>query len=547
MGDTHSSRSALQQDWVGGGGGWKVSTPSNRPVLQAQPQSASSGGWAAVGGGGEVDRPTLQPQLQSASTDSGQLLAPNGPTPAPTPSIVSRDYSHIPPRPKPGRKPATDSPATKRKEQNRDAQRAYRARKSQQCDELEDELSNRAAEWAQKETAWQQCFEEQARAHMQANANHRAFIASLERELGDVRARCGRLEEDNQQINRELGAARAQRFSHGSMSIGSYPSRGSRSGSWSQPLTPGSYEQPQPHPQSRPSVRHSRLGSYGHEHGHEHLSKKTFAPTCRKCEGGGPCACLQEGLQRTSLATFDHDHTLSAMEIDFTTVSIPRKRSSATAGLQDRDHDHGHNHNRRSDDTSIPQTTNKQRDSCGFCTDSENCVCAMVEDPAPAPALIPATAPGPAPAPPTTGSKLSTLEPQPAPGSCDRCVQDPERARWCRMLAQEVPQSQSGSQPQPPTTQAMLKVSHARDAPIRRQQHLPNIDAKTSMTCDEAYDQFTKSSRYDPRNDGLRFIRQLRARPATVAAPGLNAGTSAFEVDMASVLSAMKDTGKGSR
>lgn len=42
----------------------------------------------------------------------------------------------IPPRPKPGRKPATDHPESKRKAQNRESQRAFRARKQAKTEEL---------------------------------------------------------------------------------------------------------------------------------------------------------------------------------------------------------------------------------------------------------------------------------------------------------------------------------------------------------------------------------------------------------------------------
>jgi hypothetical protein len=48
----------------------------------------------------------------------------------------------LPPRPKPGRKPSTDTPPTKRKAQNRDAQRAFRERRAARVSELEELLDN---------------------------------------------------------------------------------------------------------------------------------------------------------------------------------------------------------------------------------------------------------------------------------------------------------------------------------------------------------------------------------------------------------------------
>lgn len=52
---------------------------------------------------------------------------------------ISKKYQ-LPPRPKPGRKPTTQPPQTKRKAQNREAQRAYRERRANRVQELEEKL-----------------------------------------------------------------------------------------------------------------------------------------------------------------------------------------------------------------------------------------------------------------------------------------------------------------------------------------------------------------------------------------------------------------------
>ena len=54
-------------------------------------------------------------------------------------SLTSKEWI-VPPRPKPGRKPATDTPPTKRKAQNRAAQRAFRERRAARVGELEEQL-----------------------------------------------------------------------------------------------------------------------------------------------------------------------------------------------------------------------------------------------------------------------------------------------------------------------------------------------------------------------------------------------------------------------
>lgn len=61
------------------------------------------------------------------------------PPPAITRILISKEWV-LPPRPKPGRKPAEDTPASKRKAQNRQAQRAFRERRATRVQELETQL-----------------------------------------------------------------------------------------------------------------------------------------------------------------------------------------------------------------------------------------------------------------------------------------------------------------------------------------------------------------------------------------------------------------------
>lgn len=56
------------------------------------------------------------------------------------PQIITSKEWVLPPRPKPGRKPSVDTPASKRKAQNRAAQRAFRERRATRVQELEEKL-----------------------------------------------------------------------------------------------------------------------------------------------------------------------------------------------------------------------------------------------------------------------------------------------------------------------------------------------------------------------------------------------------------------------
>src|SRR5271155_2492253 len=78
-----------------------------------------------------------RPSLCIKPSPSPASPPPNSVT---TPSSLTTKEWVIPPRPKPGRKPATDIPPTKRKAQNRAAQRAFRERRAARVGELEEQM-----------------------------------------------------------------------------------------------------------------------------------------------------------------------------------------------------------------------------------------------------------------------------------------------------------------------------------------------------------------------------------------------------------------------
>ena len=84
--------------------------------------------------------PPLAPALPRQPTLSMKPMPLAGsPAPQTQTSVTSKEWV-IPPRPKPGRKPATDTPPTKRKAQNRAAQRAFRERRAARVGELEEQI-----------------------------------------------------------------------------------------------------------------------------------------------------------------------------------------------------------------------------------------------------------------------------------------------------------------------------------------------------------------------------------------------------------------------
>lgn len=85
--------------------------------------------------------PSIAPRASLAPLPQGPASSPelSSPGSAVTSIVTLREWV-LPPRPKPGRKPSVDTPASKRKAQNRAAQRAFRERRATRVQELEEKL-----------------------------------------------------------------------------------------------------------------------------------------------------------------------------------------------------------------------------------------------------------------------------------------------------------------------------------------------------------------------------------------------------------------------
>jgi hypothetical protein len=134
----------------------------------------------------------------SASSPSSSF-GPSTPGAGPT----SQRYE-IPPRPKPGRKPATDEPASKRKAQNRLSQRNFRARKVAKLEEMQSTLD-----------ATERQHREELRV-VESTLNHEvaervAEIADLRTRLDDKTQAAGNLENRTYELENMLKHALEER------------------------------------------------------------------------------------------------------------------------------------------------------------------------------------------------------------------------------------------------------------------------------------------------------------------------------------------------
>lgn len=226
-------------------------------------------------------------------------------------SMTTKEWV-IPPRPKPGRKPATDTPPTKRKAQNRAAQRAFRERRAARVGELEEQLE---AENLEHEKAQQALNDKIHRLEMDAQALQ-SRCEVLENMLDKERAERSkeveslrrRLHEATQQHPRQQSLPSLASVSHGQHTFAPQPLRhhrpsaptarahdGRASTSSLTSALASSTTSTTPH---RPATTHSFSIS-------QIISPPDDieqAPTgCGNCEPTGPCACAEEAIASVSV------------------------------------------------------------------------------------------------------------------------------------------------------------------------------------------------------------------------------------------------------
>lgn len=238
------------------------------------------------------------------------------PMPMPGPPVAKAPISMttkewvIPPRPKPGRKPATDTPPTKRKAQNRAAQRAFRERRAARVGELEEQLEAENQEHEKEKNALQDKvhrLERDAQA-LQSRCETLENMLDKERaerakEVDDLRAR---LHEASQQRPRQQTLPSLSSVPHGQHTYAPQPLRHHRpSLPNSRPLAGRastssltSAVTPSASTTHRPATTHSFSIS-------QIISPPEDieeAPTgCGNCEPTGPCACADEALNKVNI------------------------------------------------------------------------------------------------------------------------------------------------------------------------------------------------------------------------------------------------------
>ncbi|KAK4225472.1 hypothetical protein QBC38DRAFT_262942 [Podospora fimiseda] len=329
-------------------------------------------------------------------------------------SMTSKEWV-IPPRPKPGRKPATDTPPTKRKAQNRAAQRAFRERRAARVGELEEQL------------------EEQKEEHDRIVREMQERMDHMEHERQSLQTTCHWLEEQLERARQGRESMSANwdtsqiSLPSGSGSLMPTPLHQQTTVNMSQnvrPIQPAppknmttnpSMSIPDPRPIAQPFSISQMLSP----------PEQTSEPlnlTCGGCETTGSCACAEEVLQAPDIPIGCGGCTLggrcACLEETIKTAiaqsDLKRRRNSGSPSLPDekRQRSDAGTLNLETDFTalfaakdnrmpmqSVVQTPVQQQQQqpismqpmmslesrdCGFCKDGTYCICAdMMSAPIP--------------------------------------------------------------------------------------------------------------------------------------------------------------------
>lgn len=504
----------------------------------------------------------------------------------------------IPPRPKPGRKPATDTPPTKRKAQNRAAQRAFRERRAARVGELEEQLDQ------QRDT------------HDKTETELKDKIHELELDVQSFRSRCILLEnmldrERQERIKVETEAETLKRRMQEGAFHSGYQSRNM---SHSQPpfeglQSPTSSAPRHSLPDGRPTERQSGHASFS-------ISQIISPPetldissvndvpesalTCGNCSPNGRCACAEEVMAATAgcgkCGPNLTCHCLDAVtEVLNPPQDLKRPASPLTAASSEKrrrpspvqdeaETDFTAMFSRNAAPTvppeshySAPSTVTHVpsfdpmafKDACGFCKDGTYCVCAdtalatpamtpndtlppishQVQTPPPSETdVVPPgmamemTADGAVKLPPRRQNRDQSSQSRgcgsSGPGTCAQCQSDPKSGLFCRLMAANF--DRKGG-PAGGCCGGKGADGGCCKAPKKEKISLPSLPS-LGLSCAEAYQTLSSHRNFSKAADDIgSWLPKLKATPRAGARPQPPGSMMPIEVEAASIMSVLKD------
>ncbi|KAF2191972.1 hypothetical protein K469DRAFT_556460, partial [Zopfia rhizophila CBS 207.26] len=442
----------------------------------------------------------------------------------------------VPPRPKPGRKPATDEPASKRKAQNRESQRAFRARKAAKLNEMQAQVEDADKRHQREMVDMQQSYQVELAAKAAEIAHLLSTIAQkeesdkrLEAERNFWRDRSAQFEAENILLKRQLKERSLNGFYQPRISNSRQdsPTRESLGAFTPIPGTPQAYATPK-----------VDLG-------------------CGDCKVNGECACMQEMAKLPNPNVFMAAVSLNTGPSQ--TASSPMKDVQATSGdatsmFADREIDFTAQFStKRSRIDNRPSITflthsSEQDSKCGFCTDESNCLCkdeslrTLQDLPRTADDMPPLSREPNGVIPNGTETTLDNCSTT-GPGTCSDCMVNPRQRAWC----QRVAQLRSSSNSDYPTSGSSRNSSISSTLePIEPRIDLAsvpdiNMSNRYSIGCRDAFKLF--EGRVSMDQGSMDWISNLKPISPTMRKDPLPARKySALELDTAGVIATLQQS-----
>lgn len=555
------------------------------PATASTPSSAGSPAAICIAQGPQhiASRPST-----AGAPSRMASIAPNGATPTSAGASIGPTRQWVlPPRPKPGRKPATDTPPTKRKAQNRAAQRAFRERRAARVGELEEQLKETEEQRLKREDDMKEVIEDQGHE-----------ITRLEQEVKRFSDETNAWAERYNDLQRNL--AWEKREKEAALVELSYLRNGARStGTDAVPLPPRR-QQHRPHKPAPIVTSSPVVVATAEPQGCGNCTPTTkcacveavMEMTTAGCGRCSPdrCECLEElarapAVDLTSPMKRSHPSSPSShqpnnkrirqsvelaspLELDFTTRPKPAPAPTPLPF-------------RQSQDIAAILNTPKRSavESCGFCQNDTFCLCeaaaAEEAEQAARAACQPQSEIRIAPLlhevtpPPSDGDvvmaeynyklppfvhrnnpqqPLAPVQP-PAqasgcsgvPGSCAQCQDDPKSGLFCRSLAayrdSATPGAPDGCCGGGSSSGGCCKSQTKQSGPVQPQY---SPQREPALSCAEAYKTLKSHKGFDQATNELgTWLPKLEMVERAVM--GTNPGRPAYEVRAASVMSVLKD------
>ncbi|KAJ5831921.1 hypothetical protein N7474_000232 [Penicillium riverlandense] len=481
------------------------------------------------------------PPLALAPAPSLASKAPSAaPSPGPaTPGSVTSKEWVIPPRPKPGRKPATDTPPTKRKAQNRAAQRAFRERRAARVCELEEQIKD---------------IED---SHDNRVAGLNEQIDNLSREVEQCREEMNWWRDRSHALEKEVSVERSAKEAlvREFRSSLTGPNAGKSS------TIPDSVPLP---PRTRPSTRSSRMEDvqptspdhpdHSRKEGHENVPLG-----CSNCSSTH-CQCIEDAF---AMPVDSHESSHSKhpphgvgsantepdikpdpeeMEIDFTSrFAAPPAQPALGSNTANSNSNSNNNNN-----ASSPPV-----DPCGFCQDGTPCICAEMAAQEQSrgqrnsfenPRLAPIQSLSQFTPPPSDGDVRSEVTLPPisqatnpcanGPGTCAQCLADPRSTLFCKTLA--------ASRNAPATT----TTNRNNPGPVPALSAAPmSASPSLTLTCADTFTTLSRHPNFSRASDDIStWLPKLNTLPNPRDLPVVPDGRNraAMEVEAASVMGVLR-------